>query len=845
MSDQHIPLRLSSTYCLLNVFLGLGQWHWIPFCIVTLVCLIPVSNAIPASTKQINMEIDNVIHRLNYGTLFKSMGNLHLSREYWYQTFKIPIPGQISVPKGFSINKQSCSHHNCNFFQSLLTQIHKIQVETYQHVNKTLNFFRSVIPYHKKAPKRRTRSLLPFVGSLSKSLFGTATMEDVNILASHINSLTKTSMNVINALQKQNGQMTSFMATSNKRMDNLQSGISNNFKAISTLSKTFFIDLQHLQIVIENTTEILINQIDLASQLRSNFDNLHNSILALIQGKLTPFFISKTTLHHAIVEITKILADKEPKFYLTQTQVNWYYQYAKYFYARHKNSLFITVKFPLTSQKEPMNIYKVISYPVPINSTSSHGTSLLHLPQYFAVTSHQQFYTTFTVAELETCQQESTMTQCTFNKALTPVTTPSCIIGLFANHKQWIKDFCNFRFLENVINSDIIELSKTSVLAYNAWNIEMNCPNKQELLPGCKFCILNVPCRCTLTTKDLFYSPKLVNCHKSLENITIAHPVNLALLQEFFNDTTLKSIFGDSTFLNPIQVNLPDFKMYTHSYNQFLAADQKAHLNLSKMVQVAKKDQVIFKSLAEPLLEGNIEISSSWPNTSDILNIVAIGLAILAIFGVIFTIFKVRKLLVIITVLQQVNSAKSEPLPSFIYKTLQSTTPPPSEFDLMLENFSWNHASVLISSLVICMLLVIVLKQCYSKRKLQCTQIVFELTNGGECVLIPVLSLPLCPSFWKLVPPSEIHEISVHFSLFSSKMFINWTGFSVTNIKGTRTINVKTEIKLDVFTAYKAKRITQQPFDAHILVSHHGLYQPLPHFGTFIIDAMNMKQHSL
>ena len=49
-------------------------------------------------------------------------------------------------------------------------------------------------------------------------------------------------------------------------------------------------------------------------------------------------------------------------------------------------------------------------------------------------------------------------------------------------------------------------------------------------------------------------------------------------------------------------------------------------------------------------------------------------------------------------------------------------------------------------------------------------------------------------------------------------MFINWTGFSVTNIKGTRTINVKTEIKLDVFTAYKAKRITQQPFDAHILV---------------------------
>ena len=74
-------------------------------------------------------------------------------------------------------------------------------------------------------------------------------------------------------------------------------------------------------------------------------------------------------------------------------------------------------------------------------------------------------------------------------------------------------------------------------------------------------------------------------------------------------------------------------------------------------------------------------------------------------------------------------------------------------------------------------------------------------------------------------------------------MFINWTGFSVTNIKGTSTINLKTEIKLDVFTAYKAKRITQQPFDAHILVLSTNII--IPHFGTFIIDALNMKEHSL
>lgn len=93
------------------------------------------------------------------------------------------------------------------------------------------------------------------------------------------------------------------MATTNKRMDNLQFGISNNFRAINTLSKTFFLNLQHLELVIENTTGILVNQLDIASQLRANIDNLHASVLALIQGKLTPYLISREFLQYSILEI--------------------------------------------------------------------------------------------------------------------------------------------------------------------------------------------------------------------------------------------------------------------------------------------------------------------------------------------------------------------------------------------------------------------------------------------------------------------------------------------------------------------------------------------------------------
>lgn len=71
----------------------------------------------------------------------------------------------------------------------------------------------------------------------------------------------------------------------------------------------------------------------------------------------------------------------------------------------------------------------------------------------------------------------------------------------------------------------------------------------------------------------------------------------------------------------------------------------------------------------------------------------------------------------------------------------------------------------------------------------------------------------------------------------------DWIGFNVTNISGTRTINVKSKVSSDFFSVLKAKRITEQPYDVHILVSHHNVYQSLPHHGTYIVDTLTPKEH--
>lgn len=175
------------------------------------------------------------------------------------------------------------------------------------------------------------------------------------------------------------------------------------------------------------------------------------------------------------------------------------------------------------------------------------------------------------------------------------------------------------------------------------------------------------------------------------------------------------------------------------------------------------KDELLFQSLTEPLLEGNIQINSSWPSVSDIIDFIALAISIIiAIFGVIFTFLKVRKLLAIIAILQSTTPLKSESqFPSFIYKALSTPTPVSSDFDLLIQNFSWNHDSVLMNAIVVSLLLFCFLYNFYLQRKNRFTQIVIELTTSGECIFVPVLNLPLCPSFWKIVPPTDIFQIDV------------------------------------------------------------------------------------
>lgn len=69
---------------------------------------------------------------------------------------------------------------------------------------------------------------------------------------------------------------------------------------------------------------------------------------------------------------------------------------------------------------------------------------------------------------------------------------------------------------------------------------------------------------------------------------------------------------------------------------------------------------------------------------------------------------------------------------------------------------------------------------CLFKRKSQSTFLYLELTSGGVCVTLPVISFPLCPSYWEIQPPLTTQKLSVG-KFPRAKILVDLTGFNGTN----------------------------------------------------------------
>ena len=310
-------------------------------------------------------------------------------------------------------------------------------------------------------------------------------------------------------------------------------------------------------------------------------------------------------------------------------------------------------------------------------------------------------------------------------------------------------------------------------------------------------------------------------CQKDTSDISILYPVNLALLQQFFNESQLTEILANTSFNKPVLVKIPSFKIYEHKMSKLFAKDDKESLNLKKMAERTKKDQVIFSTLAESLVDGEITIDEEvWPKKEDVMSLIALTVGGINIIAIIWLIYKVRILsaaILMSTRLPQVSSLR-------LQYTLPITTTPSSWSDILNENLKWDHGVFVISFLTFGGLLVLLYSH-FMKRPRN-TRICLEITTGFECVLLDVMNLPLCPSYFTIRYPDSITDFKIK-GLLSPRLFVNWPNFQVTNKITAHRIMLPASVPISLISARRLKRILSQSFCAHVIIAHHDIASPI------------------
>ena len=127
--------------------------------------------------------------RLNYGIIFEPESQLNLGQEFCLHTFEISLPTYMNILEisGYSHDKDTCIIIN-----QVLSQIMRLECKPNNRLNTTLETINRLVPEKDSIPKSSgKRSWYGAIGKLSKTIFGTTTEDDVNLLARHINALKK------------------------------------------------------------------------------------------------------------------------------------------------------------------------------------------------------------------------------------------------------------------------------------------------------------------------------------------------------------------------------------------------------------------------------------------------------------------------------------------------------------------------------------------------------------------------------------------------------------------------------------------------------------------------------
>lgn len=758
-----------------------------------------------------------LLHRSNYGIIFRKISSLDNAEQGWRHAFHIPLP--LGIRKLPSLPACNSEEQMCTIHNRTMQQLLSLQNEVDSSVARAVHNIKQLIPEKPRTTDevRTKRSLVPGLGELLEELAGTATEREVKRNEKHMKKVVKKYEYFANTFQQHENSFASFMDTTDSRISNAIRGIELNHEMISNITHDLVLSMDSYLQVWSTLNSIMIQQVRHTQTIDMQTQQLALGVQEAVMGKLSPFLVPVGVLNRTLNHIQRILDASYPKFHIAKVNTGYFYNTLAITATRVQNVLILQLDVPITSSFTVFDVYEVLSFPVPINDSTHHASQLLDFPPYFAAS--RDHYIEMTKFMYDQCVGQD-VKHCPFVLGQQKLSTPSCMSSIFYNYNDDVKNYCDFRFVHSGVKSFILELEPGKILMSEAQSVKIDCDNTQSVKEfGCKFCVFTLPCQCSLSTSNFVLPPRINNCNDSHSQVTLEYPINLALLQHFFDASALQFTQGDTLFNTPFNFTVPPFKLYEHKLSKTIAQDHKMHLSLKHMVQSAKAKQDIYRSLTDPIISGKWQAEPKSFIEKHLMDVIFGVFIVYCICVSSVTAWKQYRYGIVLATLTHVK-AKAARIPPSNLVWQPSTTMHPTDIpyiQLRTDSQYFVYFSV-ISCVVLCMVVYRVYK-CILKCQGH-TQIILRISNGNECVRICVCKLRLCSD--NIV--SNMAQVNVKLAVRIHRLLPNldleWEDYTLTNLVQSKLIELPSGIYVGPYTAYRINKILQQPNQVSLYLWH-------------------------
>ena len=198
--------------------------------------------------------------------------------------------------------------------------------------------------------------------------------------------------------------------------------------------------------------------------------------------------------------MSQTLRDHGKKLHLIYKHPIHYYTHASFIYWRQHNTLFITLKLPLSAYDMLFDVFQIIQTPNPLHNEPSYSTSLQDIDHYLLMASNNQAYTTIpsSVSQINPPNFKSLLLRKFWHKAHT-----SCLTAIYYDLPLQVNRLCNFSVIPNKEDKNIIELDEHKLLLVNIIQFSLICPDSVQLKTGCKYCLYNLAPRCGISSTEI------------------------------------------------------------------------------------------------------------------------------------------------------------------------------------------------------------------------------------------------------------------------------------------------------------------------------------------------------